>query len=334
MANVIEFIVRARDEMSGALGKINAQAKEFQNTIANKVSAAGFDDLGAAIGRIPLGLAAAGAGAGAVVSLGKAALDTAQEVSALAIEFDILSQKTGASVEFLSTFRNAANDAEISSGTFNTAVTKFADNLFTISGAGANVEQELYRIADAFAAMEDGPQKTAIAINAFGKAGADMIPILNEGSAGIKRLQQDMSDAGRVIDSNTVAAANRLDAAMDKLNGQVDGLKVRIGSGLIPALSGMLDNLTNASAGSQTLEGRMAEAARAEALLSQGAIEAGRSLAIAAAQAKAAGQSAFLSGQAAQGAASAWAGAAARIYSATGAFLGRSGVMDVSRAAG
>lgn len=239
--NVIEYVVRLRNEFSGQADKISTSIKGMQQQLSGKLSAAGFDDLGAAVGRIPLGLAAIGAGVGAVAAVGKAAFDAANDFTALALATDKFSQKTGASVEFLSTFTAAANDAEISTGTVNTALTKFADNLFTIKGAGANVEAELYALADLFARMPDGPEKTAIAINAFGKAGAEMIPILNQGSAALKGMQADMAEMGRIMTKEGVEAANAFDDAMDKLSGRLDGLKVRLGGAVVPALVQVAD---------------------------------------------------------------------------------------------
>lgn len=243
-SNVIEFIVRAKDEFSktfkGSLDSANASAKNLQNTIATGLSKAGFEDLGAAINKIPLGLAAVGAGAGAIVALGKFAVDAAQSYADLAIQFDQLGQKTGAGVEFLSSMSAAANDAEISTDQFSAAMVKFSDNLFSTQGASANVQMELYALADAFAQMEDGPQKTAMAIDAFGKAGATMIPLLNQGSEGLKALQADMSAMGRTITAEGVEAANRFDDAMDKLNGRMQGLTMTIGGNVLPALTGLL----------------------------------------------------------------------------------------------
>jgi hypothetical protein len=238
---LLEWKQQGEKAIQASIKGLQTSAKDMQNSLAVKVKDLGFDDLGTAIGKIPLGLAAVGAAAGAVATVGKFAIDAAMNVKDLAIEFDILSQKSGASVEFLSGFRAAANDAEISSEQFNTAIVKFSDNLFTLKGAGANVEAELFALADTFATMADGPEKTALAIDRFGKAGAAMIPILNQGSEGLKSLMQNMADAGRVIDSETVAAANRLDDAMDKLDGSIQGITLTLGTELIPALTDVIN---------------------------------------------------------------------------------------------
>src|SRR4029077_20155788 len=39
----------------------------------------------------------------------------------------------------------------------------------------------LENLADKFASFKDGPEKTALAMQIFGKAGADLVPLLNRG---------------------------------------------------------------------------------------------------------------------------------------------------------
>src|SRR4051812_28414890 len=53
------------------------------------------------------------------------------------------------------------------------------------SGATKNADQVLSEVADKFASYADGPEKAALALRLFGKAGADMIPLLNDGGAAL-----------------------------------------------------------------------------------------------------------------------------------------------------
>lgn len=241
---VVEAITKGAGNLkafSAGLDSIGTHARKlgdaFKEGFGNQVSSQ-LGGIGDAISALPgpLGVVA-GAAALAGTAMVKLGLDTV----AAAIEFDKLSQKTGASVEFLSGMGAAVRDADVNIETFNTGLVKFADNLTRTVGPTANVQDELLKLADRFAQMPDGAQKTALAIDAFGRSGAELIPILNEGSAGLKALMADASAAGRVMSQETVAAAKALDDQIDKLNARVEGLKLSLGQGVVPALLGVFE---------------------------------------------------------------------------------------------
>jgi hypothetical protein len=241
---VVEAITKGAGNIkafSAGLDNIGTSARKlgdaFKTGFNNQVTSQ-LGGIGDAIGALPgpLGVVA-GAAALAGTAMVKLGLDTV----AAAIEFDKLSQKTGASVEFLSGMGAAVRDADVDINTFNTGLVKFADNLTRTVGPTASVQAELFKLADRFAQMPDGAQKTALAIDAFGRSGAELIPILNEGSAGLKALMADASAAGRVMSQETVAAAKALDDQIDKLNARVEGLKLSLGQGVVPALLGVFD---------------------------------------------------------------------------------------------
>jgi hypothetical protein len=62
-------------------------------------------------------------------------------------------------------------------------------------------------VADKFAAFEDGPNKAALALRGFGKAGLDQIPVLNEGAAAL----QENIDYYKRYSGVTAESAKRAD---------------------------------------------------------------------------------------------------------------------------
>jgi hypothetical protein len=74
-------------------------------------------------------------------------------------------------------------------------------------------------------------------MQAFGRAGAEMIPILNQGSEAIKTMMTDAANMGQVISTQTTMQAKALHDQMDALNDRVEGLKTRLGSGVLPVLN-------------------------------------------------------------------------------------------------
>ena len=193
-----------------------------------------------------------------------------------------LSQRTGVSVESLARFKKAA----ATSGTDIDAVAKSLSRLSrgmyeaATTGKGAtadafkalgisakdaagnikSADQVTLEIADKFKTMPDGVEKTALAMQLFGKAGAEMIPMLNEGGKAIESLSTKM----------TTAFAQKADEYNDKLatlGGKVGGLAAGLTVALLPALDAIATALTFVVDGFAKLPGPVQAIAGGLALL-------------------------------------------------------------------
>jgi len=298
---VLEVVARLKDEMSGTLGKMTANLQKFQEgwkksfvqgVRSNLPEQLGF--VGDALEKLPLGAMAA---AGGIAKVGEVAVELALKVKDSALAFDALSTKTGASVEFLSGFSAAAGRTGIATDQVASAITKFSQTVYEAKGASADVEAELMKMADSFSHMADGPEKTAIAMKAFGDAGVALIPTLNQGSAAIKQLMTDAEAAGLVINSSTVAAAKNMDAAIDALNARVDALGARIGGAVLPVLANLAAGMDTAATKAENAGGPVNALNLFIAQLGPNAASAGAGLAMMGARAN---QAAALAMQAAQ----------------------------------
>jgi hypothetical protein len=73
-------------------------------------------------------------------------------------------------------------------------------------------------LGDAFAAMPDGVEKVNIASDIFGsKLGAQMIPLLNRGTEGIKELEQAADALGVTLSAETAEQAGQFNDQMDRM---------------------------------------------------------------------------------------------------------------------
>ena len=170
-----------------------------------------------------------------------------------------MSQRTGVSVESLARFRKAAATSgtdidavakslvKVSKGLYETAQTgkgPASEALQTLgisatdaAGKLKTADQVTLEIANKFKTMPDGIEKTALAMQLFGKSGADMIPMLNEGGKAIESLSVKM----------TAAFAKKADEYNDKLamlGGKVGGLAAGLTVALLPALDATATALT------------------------------------------------------------------------------------------
>jgi phage-related protein len=174
-------------------------------------------------------------------------------------KFNDLSQRTGVSVESLAKFNKAA----ATSGTDIDAVAKslgrLSKGMYEAAGTGKgptaealktlgisatdaagklkSADQVTLEIANKFKAMPDGVEKTALAMQLFGKSGAEMVPLLNMGGTAIDSLSSKM----------TTAFAEKADQYSDKLavlGGKVGGLAAGLTMALLPALELVVDGIT------------------------------------------------------------------------------------------
>jgi hypothetical protein len=197
-------------------------------------------------------------------------------------KFNDLSQRTGVSVESLAKFNKAAATSgtdidavakslgKLSKGMYEAAETgkgPTADALKALgisakdaAGNLKSADQVTLEIANKFKTMPDGVEKTALAMQLFGKSGAEMIPMLNEGGAAIESLSVKMN----------AAFAKKADEYNDKLaalGGKVGGLAAGITVALLPALDAVTTVLTAVVDGFSSLPGPIQAIAGGLALL-------------------------------------------------------------------
>lgn len=114
------------------------------------------------------------------------------------------------------------------------------------SGKMKNTDEVMLEVADKFKMMPDGAKKSALAIQLFGKSGADMIPLLNGGRQAVESLGITM----------TTKFAKGADDANDKLvvlQTKLLELSVKLGTALMPVLSTITDLVIRMATGFSSL---------------------------------------------------------------------------------
>lgn len=249
----MQALLKIKADVDGE-GKVNALGRAIGglSSTAGKVSG-GFKGLVGAAGGLSnmLGsLVPLATGAG-LAAMAKGAIDAADNMNDL-------SQKTGVSVESLSKFQQAANASGTSIEGVGAAMIKLNKGLAAGTGPAADALKALglsatdasgklkttdavmLEVADKFKAMPDGANKTALALQLFGKAGADMIPLLNGGSKAITDLSATMT-------GEFAKGADNLNDKLAALQGKMLQLGVTIGTALMPVLNVIADLVLKAA---------------------------------------------------------------------------------------
>lgn len=198
-------------------------------------------------------VAIAGIGAAAgLIALTKAAIDNADELGKA-------SQKMGMTVEALSRLQYAAKLSGVELGGLQTGMNALARQMAANSDAfgqlGISITNSdgtlrssvavLGDVADRFASMEDGATKTALALAIFGRAGADMIPMLNAGSAGLADMARESDNVGNTISGKTAKAAERFNDTISKIEATLGGVINKIMVAALPALQRLADKIAS-----------------------------------------------------------------------------------------
>jgi len=125
--------------------------------------------------------------------------------------------------------------------------------LFALEKYGLNVEDAmqggikgLYALSDAFQQIQDPIEKTHIAVQLFGDdAGAKMVTILDQGSAGIERYREQVQRLGAQVTDQDTANAEKYTSNLNTLKLAFEGLKLSLSREILPLMMQSQAELTN-----------------------------------------------------------------------------------------
>lgn len=254
MATLSELVVElklAADNYSNGIRDAKKQANEFQKDIKPLKEA--MTDLGAAM---------TGAGVAILGALTAITLKTADYGDAL----NDARQRTGATTETLSklgyaaelsgsSFEGLSTGIKFLSKNMELAISKGGDQAAAfnrlgistrdLAAAHGDVNQIMLKVADRFKELPDGAEKSATAMQIFGKSGTDLIPLLNEGSDGLKKMGDEAQRLGIVMSGDAAKAGDQFNDRLFALKGSIEGFGLSIGNVLLPILSDFIVVATN-----------------------------------------------------------------------------------------
>ncbi|WP_363797830.1 phage tail tape measure protein [Lysobacter firmicutimachus] len=108
-----------------------------------------------------------------------------------------------------------------------------------------SVESLLPQVADRFKELDNTTLETALAMELFGKSGADLLEFLNNGSGGLDKFAERARRLGIVIDSETSAKAAAFKDEVDKLRAATQGFATKIAAELLPDMTKLVQLTTD-----------------------------------------------------------------------------------------
>ncbi len=208
-------------------------------------------NLGLAVKGVGLAFKAmfAAAAIGGIAAFAKSSIDAADALGKLEV-------RTGIAAAKLQSYVNAGKLADVSQkqlatglktlartqleaadgvATYADAYNKLGIDVKNTDGTIKKSDQLLGEIADAFATLPDGPEKTAIALDIFGKSGADMITMLNGGKAALEEFNYQLSD-------KFAQNAEYYNDQVTKLGFKFEGFRMQLIDALLPALNAITES--------------------------------------------------------------------------------------------
>jgi len=241
MAAKFNLLIAAKTSGSAAIKRMGNSMQGLQGKLKN----VGLSLRGVNRGFAALGLAVSG---GAFSAMVKSAIDQADA-------FGKLSRQTGIAADTLQAYVNAGKLAGVEQATIDKGLRRLAQSMreadqgvatyadaykalgVTVRDSDGNLKESevvLGQLADRFRDMPNGATKAALAMEIFGRSGAQLIPMLNEGGDALERWNYETSEG-------FAANAEYFNDQLTMLGFGFDGFRKQLADELLPALNSIVE---------------------------------------------------------------------------------------------
>jgi hypothetical protein len=186
----------------------------------------------------------------------------------LADQLSKMSQKVGVSIESLSTLgyaadrsgvgleplqgamvRLAVNASEAARGTGESraAFDQLGISVTDNNGRLKSADTLLREVAQGISQLGGGVEKTDLAVKLFGRTGAELIPLLDQGAEGIAALEERARSLGLELDANTGRSAEQFNDLLADLGSLGTGVGNELARQLLPSMTQLVSQFVDAS---------------------------------------------------------------------------------------
>lgn len=201
---------------------------------------------------------------GAAISAGRSLLWFGQSTSEGIDVLSKLSRRLGLTYGQMAGLKLAGDLAGVGVETIATAATK-ADVAFISASNGSkeatakftslglsmaelqklSPDQRFAAIADAIAKLPTAAERSAAAIKLFGKSGAELVPLFEEGAGAIKRATDQAKAFGLTLTNAQGLGVEKMNDSFTSAFAAIQGLATQVVSNLAEPISRIIDDFTN-----------------------------------------------------------------------------------------
>ncbi len=169
--------------------------------------------------------------------------------------------RIGASTEFLTTMAHAADLSGVANETLNAGLQKMVKNVseathgnkalaasFTEIGlsaidlAGMDPEGQFLAIAEALKGVSNSGDKARITMDVFGKAGAELLPVLDMSKEGFAAMRKEADELGLSFSRMDAAKVEAANDALTRVGAAVRGIGIALSVELSPYVTALADD--------------------------------------------------------------------------------------------
>ena len=167
-----------------------------------------------------------------------------------------MSQRTGIAAESLGGLKFAAEQSGANFDILSQGLKTFQQQLANAQNgkntlgidATTDTEEALMQFADRIKNMTSETQQVKAAMEAFGKAGYKLLPMLQEGREGIQKLKDEAKRLGLTLDEAAIQNGVKLTDATNRMRQSLASISNQIIANLAPSLISMMDGFAKFNA--------------------------------------------------------------------------------------
>jgi hypothetical protein len=209
------------------------------------------------------------------VAVGQFLTRTATQAIQYGDEISKAAVKSGLAVEAISSLAYAAKQTDVDLGSLSTSIRKMQIALSEAATGGKSQKQALDALglsiekikmlkpdeqfellADRISMLSNPADRARAAVALFGKAGADLLPLFEQGAAGIRAAREEAEKLGIVLSDKQIKILSDADDAVKKFTQSWDALAAKLTAAVLPAITSVLRELT----GVQSVETQLTRA--------------------------------------------------------------------------
>jgi len=155
-------------------------------------------------------------------------------------EWDYILSQSGMSIDSMGTGMRGLTEMMTSeSKKSKEALSKLGLSFDEISSMSQ--EQAFEKVVSAMQEMEAGAEKSALAVDIFGRSGTNMLPLLNSAAGSVENLKNQAHELGMVMSDDAVDGAVAFTDGMDTIKRALGGAFNSIMSSVMPIINNLID---------------------------------------------------------------------------------------------
>lgn len=177
-------------------------------------------------------------------------------------------QKAGLGAKQMSELAYAAHQSDVDLGPLSEALKKMQVNLAEAADGsketrkaladigltidqlkGLQPDQQFEQIAEAISQVKDPADRTRAAVELFGKAGSELLPLFAQGADGIRQAREEAERLGVTLDEKSVKKLQEADDAIKQLKASFSGFATTLTAEVAPAITAVLRGFTALATG-------------------------------------------------------------------------------------